>query len=132
MEPISALVFSIALQMEAKYGVDAHLIYAIAKVESQLKPHAVGSSHGEIGLMQLRPKYFPDASFDPYKNMEMATRYLVKLKRVCTQKYGDAWFVCYNVGPNKKLANAKQFKYYKKVYGERKKIIQDRRRVASN
>ena len=112
---LCSLTFSnITKEVGAKYGIDADLLYAIAKVESNLNPKAVGSSHGEIGLMQLHPKYFPKASFEPRKNVEMAAAYIKKLKTACSFR-AAAWITCYNTGVNHKLKHPLTSKYYKKV-----------------
>ena len=105
-----------------KYGVDPQLVYAIIEVESAFNPNAIGKSHGERGLMQLRPRYFPKAStLSPAQNIEMGTKYLAKLQQQFKRKYGDAWFICYNYGPTAcrkrvHLLNTKRkTRYYVKV-----------------
>lgn len=102
--------------LEAKYGIEAELTLAIIQVESNFKVAAVGKSHGEVGLMQLRPDYFPTAKFDIKANMELGVSHLAQVRARCSKKYGTAWFVCYNVGHNRSAAfNAKAAPYYKKV-----------------
>lgn len=104
-----------AVHLEAKYGIEAELTLAIIQVESGFKPGAVGASHGEIGLMQLRPKYFPNARHDVKTNMERGVRHLYAIRKGCVKKHGPAWFVCYNVGQNTKLKYPILHPYYKKV-----------------
>ena len=105
-----------AVALEAQYGIEAELLLAIAKVESNFKVNAVGASHGEVGLMQLRPNFFPSAIFDVKTNMRIAARHLSQIRAQCQKKYGDAWWVCYNIGHNRPAAlNAKAVPYYKKV-----------------
>jgi membrane-bound lytic murein transglycosylase MltF len=55
-------VTRLATSVSKQTGVEADLLIAIAKVESSLNPKAVGRSHGEVGLMQLHPRYFPKTS----------------------------------------------------------------------
>lgn len=97
-----------------QYNVDPKLVMAIIKVESNFNPKRVGSSHGEIGLMQLHPKYFPQASFDVEKNIEAGVRYLAELKRI-KGDIGCGWFIHYNVGPNTKINHPTLHSYYRKV-----------------
>lgn len=115
-----------AVHLEAKYGIEAELILAIAKVESNFKVGAVGSSHGEIGLMQLRPTFFPKATFDVKNNMELAARHLSAIRPRCKAKYGQAWWVCYNIGQNRAATvKARSLPYYSKVmaaYGKEKHV----------
>ena len=113
-----------AVELEAKYGIEAELVLAIIQVESNFKVGAVGRSHGEVGLMQLHPKYFPMAKFDVKTNIETGVKHLASIRNKCQRKYGKAWLVCYNIGHNRAAKlNAKQLPYYKKVmaaYGKEK------------
>jgi hypothetical protein len=107
----------------SKYGIEPELVLAIIKVESNFNYMAIGKTHKERGLMQLRPKYFK-ASFNPSENIQEGISYLAKVKRLCKNRYGEAWFVCFNHGPNRTLAFVKDSNYYQKVkvaYGEQKR-----------
>jgi len=50
-------------QAARKYGVDVHLLYAIAKTESSLKPTAVNRNNAngsyDVGLMQINSSWLP-------------------------------------------------------------------------
>jgi len=113
-----------AVALEAKYGIEAELVLAIIKVESNFNVKAVGRSHGEVGLMQLRPNYFPGVKFDVKSNIEVGVRHLSAIRQKCVKKYGKAWYVCYNIGQNRRLnIEATDHPYYKKVkaaYGKEK------------
>lgn len=68
-----------------RYGVDAALVHALIKVESNYNPEAV-SRAGAIGLMQLMPETAVDygvesreALFDPAINVSAGTRHLKRL-----------------------------------------------------
>jgi soluble lytic murein transglycosylase-like protein len=102
------------VETSVRYGVDPQLALAIAERESNLNPDAVGSI-GELGVFQLRPEYHKVRRGDYAHNIDVAIRYLAKLKQSCSH-YGEAYFVCYNVGPNyKRLKYPHLFPYYKHV-----------------
>jgi len=68
-----------------RYGVEAALVHALIKVESNYNPDAV-SRAGAIGLMQLLPGTAADygvesreALFDPALNVRAGTRHLKRL-----------------------------------------------------
>ena len=112
-----------ARQLEIKHGIEKELILAIIKVESNFNPNAIGKTHKERGLMQLRPT-FHKASFDIKENMDEGVTYLAKMRKVCNNRYKEAWFVCYNTGSNVKLEFVQASNYYQKVkvaYGEQKR-----------
>lgn len=105
-------------KIAAVEGVSPDLAVAIAKVESQLKPNKIGGL-GEIGLFQLRPE-FHNVTRDYKTNIRTAMRYLKQIEPVCRAKYGEAWVICYNLGPNyaKPIRFPKKFPYYIKVKRE--------------
>lgn len=103
----------VIVQSAKAHGINPHLALAIAEVESQMNPNAVGSV-GEIGLFQLRPEYHRVVRGNISLNVNTAMKYLARLKRECSH-YGDAFFVCYNYGPSRPLRHPKLFPYYKKV-----------------
>lgn len=105
-----------ALIASNTYGVDKGLIMAMIEVESQYKQYAVGSSHGEIGLMQLRREFHPCASFDVFENIMCGTKYLARIKEI-RRDWGDAYFVAYNFGPYAPVKEPKKTAYYRKVMG---------------
>ena len=82
------------------YGVDADLVKAIVRTESNSNPLAV-SRRGAQGLMQLMPatarKLSVDAPFDPRQNIIGGVKYVKSLLRT----YGDLKLVlaAYNAGP---------------------------------
>lgn len=118
--PKAEAVYATVQKYALQYNLDPHLVQAIIETESNFNIKAVGRSHGEVGLMQLRPKYFPKAKFDVETNIREGVKYLAYVQKICQSRYGDAWFVCYNVGPNRVLKHPTKHVYYRKVYGNYK------------
>ncbi len=116
---IESTIRSIARQE----GVDPNLAVAIARVESGLNPKKIGRI-GEVGLFQLRPEFHKVKRGDVKANIRTAMKYLREVKRFCEPTYKDAWFICYNVGPNykKRILYPRLFKYYVQVMGEMNRI----------
>lgn len=113
-----------SVEAQAKYGIEAELLLAMIKTESNFNPKAIGRAK-EVGLLQIHPKYHKTTTFDIKSNILQGAAYLATFRKKCQDKYATAWFICYNVGPNKAVKNPKQFPYYKKVkahYVEAKKI----------
>jgi hypothetical protein len=104
-----------------RHGVDPDLALAIARVESGLNYKAVGRL-GEVGLFQLRPEYHTAELGDIEQNIDTAVRYLATVRERCKADYGNAWFVCFNHGPNKRLKDPHNFSYYLKVERERQML----------
>lgn len=117
---MAELILSICINMNAFNSVklDCKTVLAVMKVESNLDPKAVGKSHGEIGLGQLRPEFHKCASFDPAINTRCSISYMKQLK----QRFGSSWPTFYNLGPNTKIKHPKLWPYYKKVLKVKKEF----------
>jgi hypothetical protein len=103
------------------YGVDPSLALAIAEVESGLNPKAVGAL-GELGVFQLRPEYHGKNLQELKRNSEVAMRYLVEIKAACAD-YGEAYFICWNLGPNyRRLKHPTRFEYFKRVMSAKSRL----------
>jgi hypothetical protein len=103
------------------YDVDPRLVLAVIEVESQYNPKAVGK-YGEVGLMQLHPRYFPEASFNVERNVLMGTAFLAIVRDGCPAQEGITWVNCYNRGTNVALPFPKHTKYYQRVLQAYKRI----------
>lgn len=66
-----------------KYGIDRSVFRGIARTESNYDPNAVGrDKQGNVtarGIMQLNPKYFPNAGKDPYSDIDTAGKHFASL-----------------------------------------------------
>jgi len=110
------------------YGVSYELLYAIAKAESNLNPHAVSVNRNgsvDIGLMQINSYWVRKYNlkeewlFDPFYNA-MWGAYILRL---CMNKFGNSWKAidCYNKGQAKaKNWSSYTFKVCKILYGGEK------------
>jgi soluble lytic murein transglycosylase-like protein len=92
---------SIIVSKARKYGLDASLIEAVIRVESDFNPHAV-SGKGALGLMQLMPSTAEEMGvsdpLNPEQNIEGGSRYL----RYLLERFeGDLTLAlaAYNAGP---------------------------------
>lgn len=106
------------------YNVDPMTALAVAKVESNFNPSAIGKTHGEIGLFQIRPEYSKLSRkelFNPLLNIKEGLKKLSEAKRGCAHKLNKTWLNCFNAGitGGSRLKDPKNFNYYKKVMAAR-------------
>lgn len=90
----------IIIHEAVRHGVDPRIAVAVAKVESNMNPNAIGPK-GEIGLFQVRPQ-FSEYSASELKNVRInvleGLRILSEAQEACAHKDKHHWLVCYNVG----------------------------------
>lgn len=104
-----------------RYGVNPHLLYAIAKTESSLNPRAINRNKNgsyDIGLMQINSSWFP--TLRKYGVHEK------QLLEPCTSIHVGAWILAQNmqrmgnswdaVGAYNSTKPDLRLKYAKKVY----------------
>jgi soluble lytic murein transglycosylase-like protein len=76
----------------ARYQVSSALLYAIARIESGLNPHAVGRNRDgsrDIGLMQINSTWLPKLASHGIKERD--------LFEPCTNIHVGAWILAGNV-----------------------------------
>lgn len=101
-------------------GIDPALTKAVISVESSGKVMAIGKSHGELGLLQIRPQYVPENAvqlLNPCTNVMVGTRILGQLKKECPMCIDKVYVNMYNLGRSgaKKLRYPRLWKYHRKV-----------------
>lgn len=104
-----------------RYGVNAHLLYAIAKTESGLNPNAVNRNKNgsyDLGLMQINSRWFPTLRkygveethlLDPCTSIHVGAWILAQNM----QRMGNSWEA---VGAYNARNPELRLRYAKKVY----------------
>lgn len=116
-------IFAITTEVEhlsRVYQMDPALVMAVIDVESHFNVRQRGS-HGEVGLMQLRPNFFPGVAYDIRGNIETGVSYLSFVRANCPTKVDNTWITCYNNGISRKPKYPKLLPYYKAVMNAYKK-----------
>ncbi|MFZ8826634.1 MAG: lytic transglycosylase domain-containing protein [Candidatus Caldipriscus sp.] len=123
---VPALVYGFCFEEAGRYyGVSPHLLWAIAKVESNFNPRAINRNKNgtyDIGLMQINSSWFPylkkhgiDPSllWDPCYNAHVGAMVL----RHCIDTYGHSWRAvdCYNKGKRARESSKYVWKVYKSL-----------------
>lgn len=105
----------------AIYGVDSKVTLAVAEVESHMEQTAIGASHHEIGLFQIRKEFIPNYTreqlFDPIVNISVGIQRIADIKKHSKIKTRTGWLVEYNVGRTgaKKIKYPELFPYVKLI-----------------
>jgi len=94
---------SIITSASQRFGVDADLVRAVIKAESNFDYRAV-SPKGALGLMQLMPATAQEMAvtnaFDPEENIHAGVRYLGELLQLLNRDLPMA-LAAYNAGPGR-------------------------------
>lgn len=102
-------------QQARAYKMDPDIVLAVITVESNWNPYRKGK-HGEIGLMQLLPEYFPTAKVgDVDGNIRLGVKHLAFVRAHCPARHELTWLTCYNNGVNRRPKHPTLHPYYKKV-----------------
>lgn len=95
-------------QTEKELGIPTGVLDKLARTESNYDPNARNKRTGATGIVQLLPKYFPNAGKDAFADIDQGGKYLLQL-----YKQFGSWELAaaaYNTGPGnlkKVLAGAK-------------------------
>lgn len=112
-------------KMAARYGVEAALIKAVIKAESNFDPSAI-SRKGAIGLMQLMPATAADLKVsnprDPHENIEGGTKYLRYLSGLFPNDL-KLTIAAYNAGENAVIKYGKSIPPYKETKDYVKRVV---------
>lgn len=93
-------IYKEVVRASKKYEIPKNIILAVIAVESGFDPEAVGSSHNEVGLLQIYSKWHDCASFDIDKNIDCGTAYLASLIKCRESKEINLLNIYkYNTGP---------------------------------
>lgn len=104
-------------QTEKELGIPTGVLDKLARTESNYDPNARNKRTGATGIVQLLPKYFPNAGKDANADIDTGGKYLLQLYR----QFGS-WELAaaaYNTGPGnlkKVLAGAKSLPTETKNY----------------
>ena len=106
-----AMIVSMIISYSQMVGVDHKIALAVAKVESQFNPNAVSEDKEDLGVFQLRAKFYPEYSrkelLNPHTNIIMGLLTLKQMRKQCPHKLNGSWTICYNRG----IAGAKNVKH---------------------
>lgn len=133
----NAFCFSEAAQ---RYGVDEHLLIAIAKQESNFQPHAKHTNENgsvDVGLMQINSQHFKSLSrfniteqslLDPCVNVHVGAWILSK----AIQEHGPTWRAvgAYNAG-SKPEREVDRVNYASKVFKHLERLATKRPNIAA-
>lgn len=112
-------------KMAARYGVEAALIKAVIKAESNFDPSAI-SRKGAIGLMQLMPATAADLRVsnprDPHENIEGGTKYLRYLSGLFPNDL-KLTIAAYNAGENAVIKYGRSIPPYKETRDYVKRVV---------
>jgi len=80
------------------HSLDPLMYYRQIWAESRFNPEAVNPKSGALGLGQMNPKYWPEATTDVKGNLELSAGYMAWLLERYDADYPAA-LAAYNFGP---------------------------------
>lgn len=108
----SVQIISIIMSLAPLLGVSPQVAVAVATVESNLNPNAIGGQ-GEIGLFQIMPNLVKSTGFtkkqllNPIINAYVGIKMIKHAEQACIHRHNVDFLVCYNAG----VKNARKIKY---------------------
>jgi len=97
--PPSSLVIIMAIGAAARlHGLDGLMYYRQIWAESRFNPEAVNPKSGCLGLGQMNPKFWPEATTDVKGNLKLSAGYMENLLEQYGGNYEKA-LAAYNWGP---------------------------------
>jgi soluble lytic murein transglycosylase-like protein len=99
------------------YNVDPIVTLSVIQRESNFNSNSIGM-HGEVGLMQLLPKYFDYKGLKTNEvNIRLGVKHLSMMQKNCKHQQDLTWLVCYNRGlvGGAKLSKPTHDEYYLSV-----------------
>lgn len=120
---------TVITETAVEYGIDPNLALAVAKIESDYNPYAIGSQK-EVGLFQLHPRYFKNAPYEVKANVKLGIKHLLYWKKRCPHQQAKQFVICYNRG-TKPIRYPERVPYYKKVKAVYDKLNRTHPSVAS-
>jgi len=84
--PPSGVMIIMAIGAAARaHGLDSPMYYRQIWAESRFNPEAINPKTGCLGLGQMNPKYWPEATTDVEDNLELSAAYMAEL----LERYGE-------------------------------------------
>jgi len=118
--PASVVIIHAIGAAARSHGLDPLMYYRQIYAESRFDPDAVNPKSGCLGLGQMNPKYWPEATTDVKGNLELSAGYMAEL----LERYGGyrRALAAYNYGPANvdKLTKAHGYAWFKHLPEETK------------
>lgn len=97
--PPASVMIIMAIGAAAKaHGLNSLFYFRQICIESDFNPDAVNPKSGCLGLGQMNPKFWPEATTDVQGNLELSAGYMAELLERYGGNYAEA-LVAYNWGP---------------------------------
>lgn len=104
IKDLKSTLYKEAIKAANKEQLNPLLVFAVIKIESNWNQKAVGTQ-GELGLMQIHPKWHSGATTNPKLNLAIGSRFLKKTVVKCGPVVKNG-LKCYNGGISNKTINS--------------------------